>query len=168
MLALVFARLTKALPDAGGAVGFVHAAFGHIPAFLVGWVYVISNLTAIVTLAVTAISYLSSMVPAVTASSFLPAILAIGVLWTMTLLKLRGIRFFQPVMWWLQKKSYGSDLASGGGFTDLRGIGSAEPTRQAPSAPQYSWTLAAPNRFPPDARLDRAIRYCGTLAAMSH
>ena len=92
VLALVFARLTKALPDGGGAVGFVRAAFGHVPAFLVGWVYVISNLTALVTLAVAAISYLSSMVPAITTYAFLPAVLAVGLLWTMTLLNLRGLR----------------------------------------------------------------------------
>ena len=92
VLALVFARLTKALPDAGGAVGFVDCAFGRVPAFLVGWVYVIANLTALVTLAVAAISYLSSMVPAISAYAFLPAVLAVGVLWSMTLINLRGIR----------------------------------------------------------------------------
>lgn len=92
VLALVFARLTKALPDAGGAVGFVHSAFGHVPAFLVSWIYLISNLTTLVTLAVAAISYLSSMVPAISAHAFLPAVLAVGVMWTIILLNLRGIR----------------------------------------------------------------------------
>ena len=92
VLALVFARLTKALPAAGGAVGFVHSAFGHVPAFLVSWIYLISNLTTLVTLAVAAISYLSSMVPAISAHTFLPAVLAVGVLWTIILLNLRGIR----------------------------------------------------------------------------
>ena len=92
VLALVFARLARALPRAGGAVGFVHSAFGHVPAFLVSWIYLISNLTALVTLAVAAISYLSSMVPAISAKAFLPALLAVGVLWTITLLNLRGIR----------------------------------------------------------------------------
>ena len=92
VLALVFARLARALPEAGGAVGFVHRAFGDVPAFLVSWIYLISNLTALVTLAVAAISYLSSMVPAIAAHAFLPAVLAVGVLWTITLLNLRGIR----------------------------------------------------------------------------
>jgi len=92
VLAVVFARLVKALPEAGGAVGFVHAAFGHVPAFLVSWVYLVSNLTALVTLAVAAISYLSSMVPGISARAFLPAVLAVGVLWTITGLNLRGIR----------------------------------------------------------------------------
>ena len=92
VLALVFARLTRALPEAGGAVGFVHSAFGHVPAFLVSWVYLISNLTALVTLAVAAISYLSSMTPGIAAHAFLPAVLAVAVLWTITLLNLRGIR----------------------------------------------------------------------------
>jgi len=92
VLAWVFARLARALPDAGGAVGFVHAAFGHVPAFLVSWVYLVSNLTALVTLAVAAISYLSSMVPGIGATAFLPAVLAVGVLWSIVLLNLRGIR----------------------------------------------------------------------------
>jgi APA family basic amino acid/polyamine antiporter len=92
VLAWVFARLTRALPDSGGAVGFVHAAFGHVPAFLVSWVYLVSNLTALVTLAVAAISYLSSMVPGIGATAFLPAVLAVGVLWCIVLLNLRGIR----------------------------------------------------------------------------
>ena len=36
----------------------------HVPAFLVSFIYLISNFAALVTLAVAAISYLSSMVPA--------------------------------------------------------------------------------------------------------
>ena len=92
VLALVFARLARALPEVGGAVGFVDAAFGHVPAFLVSWIYLISNLTALVTLAVAAISYLSVMVPAIAAHAFLPALLAVGVVWAIILLNLRGIR----------------------------------------------------------------------------
>ncbi|HEY6816065.1 MAG TPA: amino acid permease [Croceibacterium sp.] len=92
VLAWVFARLAHALPDAGGAVGFVHRAFGHVPAFLVSWVYLVSNLTALVTLAVAAISYLSSLVPAIGDRALLPALLAVGMLWTMTALNLLGVR----------------------------------------------------------------------------
>jgi APA family basic amino acid/polyamine antiporter len=92
VLAWVFARLAYALPEAGGAVGFVHGAFGHVPAFLVSWVYLVSNLTALVTLAVAAISYLSSLVPAIGEDALVPALLAVAVLWTMALLNLLGIR----------------------------------------------------------------------------
>lgn len=92
VLAWVFARLAHALPHAGGSVGFVHKAFGHVPAFLVSWVYLVSNLTALVTLAVAAVSYLSSLVPAIGSDALVPALLAIGLLWTMTLLNLLGVR----------------------------------------------------------------------------
>jgi APA family basic amino acid/polyamine antiporter len=92
VLALVFARLARALPNAGGAVGFVHQAFGHVSAFLVSWIYLVSNLTALVTLAVAAISYLSGAFPEIGERAFVPALLAIGVLWAITLLNLRGIR----------------------------------------------------------------------------
>jgi APA family basic amino acid/polyamine antiporter len=92
VLAWVFARLAQALPHAGGAVGFVHRAFGHVPAFLVSWVYLVSNLTALVTLAVAAISYLSSLVPAIGDQALVPALLAVVMLWTMTLLNLLGVR----------------------------------------------------------------------------
>ncbi len=92
VLAAVFARLAHALPHAGGAVGFVHRAFGHVPAFLVSWVYLVSNLTALVTLAVAAISYLSSLVPTIGGDALVPAMLAVGLLWTMVLLNLLGVR----------------------------------------------------------------------------
>ena len=100
VLAWVFARLAHALPHAGGAVGFVHKAFGHVPAFLVSWVYLVSNLTALVTLAVAAISYLSSLVPAIGDRALAGALLAAVMLWTMTLLNLLGVRaagLFQTV-----------------------------------------------------------------------
>ena len=92
VLALVFARLAHALPRAGGAVGFVHTAFGHVPAFLVSWVYLVSNLTALVTLAVAAVSYLSSLLPAIGDRALMGAVIAVGLLWTMTALNLLGVR----------------------------------------------------------------------------
>ena len=51
VLAYVLARLTRALPDADGAIGFVRRAFGHVPAFLISWVYLVSVWTAVVTIA---------------------------------------------------------------------------------------------------------------------
>src|SRR5687767_6582217 len=91
VLALVFARLARALPHAGGAVGFVHEAFGHVQAVLVSWVYLVSNLTALVTRAVAAVSYLSSLVPGIGDRALVPAVLAVGLVWTMTALNLLGV-----------------------------------------------------------------------------
>jgi APA family basic amino acid/polyamine antiporter len=92
VLAYVLARLTRALPEAEGAIGFVRRAFGHGPAFLISWIYLVSVWTAVVTIAVAAVSYLSSMVPALSARPFMPAIAAAGLLWVMTLINLRGVK----------------------------------------------------------------------------
>ena len=91
VLAFVLARLNRALPDAGGATGYVRAAFGEVPGFLINWVFMVSTLTALVTIAVAAVSYLSSFVPAISAAPFLPAFCAVGLLWAMTLVNLRGV-----------------------------------------------------------------------------
>jgi APA family basic amino acid/polyamine antiporter len=91
VLAYLLARLTKALPAAGGPAGFVSEAFGALPAFLIGWIYLVSIWTAVVTIAVAAVSYLSSMVPAIGAG-LAPALAALVLLWAITLLNLRGVR----------------------------------------------------------------------------
>jgi APA family basic amino acid/polyamine antiporter len=92
VLAYLLARMTRALPHAGGPSGFVDAAFGPIAAFLIGWIYLVSVWTAVVTIAVAAISYLSSMIPWLSAAAFRPAIAAMVLVWAMTALNLRGAK----------------------------------------------------------------------------
>jgi basic amino acid/polyamine antiporter, APA family len=89
-LALVLARLTRALPDASGPTGFVAAAFGPIPAFLIGYSYWISCWVSVVALAVAAVSALSIFAPGLAEIPYLPTILAVALLWTGTLITLRG------------------------------------------------------------------------------
>lgn len=91
-LALVIARLTRALPDARDPTGFVEAAFGRTTSFLIGWSYWVSIWAANVTIAVAAISYISIFVPAIGTTPHLPALLAVGLLWAVTLINLQGAR----------------------------------------------------------------------------
>jgi basic amino acid/polyamine antiporter, APA family len=88
-LAFVLARLTLKLPTVGGPVGFVTAAFGEIPGFLIGWSYWVSIWTANVTIAVAAISYLSVFFPLL---GRYPALATIALIWIITLINLRGAR----------------------------------------------------------------------------
>ncbi len=89
LLAYVLAQLTLQLPQAGGPVGFVRAAFGDVPGFLIGWSYWVSIWTAMVTIAVAAISYLSVFVPALANHA---ALATIGLIWIITALNWRGAR----------------------------------------------------------------------------
>ena len=91
-LAFVLARLTVALPGKAGPIGFVTEAFGPIAGFFIGWIYWVSIWTAVVTIAVAGVSYLSSFYPAIAAMPYLPAILAVGLLWTATVVNLMGAR----------------------------------------------------------------------------
>lgn len=92
VLAFVLAALTRARPGAGDPAGFVTEAFGEVPAFLVGWVYWVSVWTAVVSIAVAAVSYLSAFFPAITAAPMGPALSAIALVWAMTLVNLGGVR----------------------------------------------------------------------------
>lgn len=88
-LAFVLARLTLALPQAGGPVGFVGHAFGRTPSFLIGFSYWVSVWTANVTIAVAGISYLSLFAPFLGAYA---ALSTIALIWIITGINLRGAR----------------------------------------------------------------------------
>lgn len=92
VLAWVFAALTRALPAARDPTGFVTEAFGELPAFLVAWLYWVSIWSAVASISMAGVSYLSSLLPVIGATPFLPALCAMGLVWTMTLVNLRGVR----------------------------------------------------------------------------
>jgi len=92
VLAWVFAALTRARPAARDPAGFVTEAFGGLPAFLVSWLYLVSIWSAVASISMAGISYLSSLLPVISATPFLPALCAMALVWTMTLVNLRGVR----------------------------------------------------------------------------
>lgn len=91
-IAASLARLTRALPHADGPHGFVKAAFGDLPAFLITWSYWVSVWVGIAAVAIAAVSYLSVFAPAIAAVPGLPAGLTIALIWAVTLVNLRGAR----------------------------------------------------------------------------
>jgi APA family basic amino acid/polyamine antiporter len=91
VLAWVLAALTRARPKAGDPAGFVTEAFGELPAFLVSWIYWVSVWTAVASIAVAGVSYLSAFVPWIGATPMAPALCAIALVWAMTLINLRGV-----------------------------------------------------------------------------
>lgn len=91
-LALMFARLTRALPMAEGANGLVEHAFGPLAAFLLSWSYWVSIWVGNAAISVAAISYLSSFLPFLAADTGMSAAANILLIWGLTLLNLRGAR----------------------------------------------------------------------------
>jgi basic amino acid/polyamine antiporter, APA family len=90
-LAFVFARLARHFPRAGGPYAFCREAFGPAPGFVVAWSYWISVWTANAAISVGATSYFVHLVPALAGE---PAWIAIGFVWSLTLincLSLRGV-----------------------------------------------------------------------------
>lgn len=91
-LAYVFSRLARDLPRVGGAYGFVEAGFGRFPAFIVGLTYWFSVWIANAAIATAAVSYLSIFAPGIAHVPGLPALLAVALIWTVTLVNVAGAR----------------------------------------------------------------------------
>ena len=63
MLALVFARLARQFPAAGGPYAYTRAAFGDVAGFLVAWGYWLSMVGTLAALAVACVGYLDPFMP---------------------------------------------------------------------------------------------------------
>jgi APA family basic amino acid/polyamine antiporter len=88
-IAWVLARLAGRMH--GGPYAYVRAASGDFPAFLVMWAYWISIWTSVPTIAIAAVSYLSSIVPALGTPLVAP-VAAVSAVWLLTLVNVRGAR----------------------------------------------------------------------------
>ena len=92
MLALVFARLARLNPAAGGPYAFTRAAFGDLAGFLVGWGYWISVWCANGALAVALVGYLDPFIPSIVRHRPSAALLAVAFVWLLTAVNITGIR----------------------------------------------------------------------------
>ena len=88
-LAWVFAQLASRLD--GGPYAYVHQAAGELPAFMVMWSYWISIWAGLPVLAIAAVSYASSIFPAIGGPLAAP-LSAIAAVWLLTLVNMRGAR----------------------------------------------------------------------------
>jgi APA family basic amino acid/polyamine antiporter len=91
-LALVFARLARQSPDAGGPYAYTRRAFGDLAGFLVAWGYWISVWSANAALAVAFVGYLDPFIPGLVRTPATAALLAVGMIWLLTAVNIRGVR----------------------------------------------------------------------------
>lgn len=92
VLAVVFARLSRAIPEAGGPYAYVRLAFGPFPAFIVAWGYWISVWVGNVSIATGTVSYLSSLLPWIARVPGASAAVSLLLLWSLTLINWYGVK----------------------------------------------------------------------------
>jgi APA family basic amino acid/polyamine antiporter len=92
LLAVVFARLARVDPAAGGPYAYTRRAFGDLPGFLVAWGYWISVWSANAALSVAFVGYLDPFIPSIVRSPAAAAMLAVVTLWMLTAVNISGIR----------------------------------------------------------------------------
>jgi basic amino acid/polyamine antiporter, APA family len=91
-LALVFSRLSRIIPKAGGPYTYSREGFGDFIGFLVVWGYWVSIWCGNAAIAVAGVSYLSIFFPTLKENNLLSATLAIGAIWLFTLINTKTIR----------------------------------------------------------------------------
>jgi APA family basic amino acid/polyamine antiporter len=92
LLALVFARLSRLNPAAGGPYAYTRQAFGDLAGFLVAWGYWISVWCSNAALAVAFVGYLGPFIPGVVRTPPAAAAIAVGTLWLATFVNIQGVR----------------------------------------------------------------------------
>jgi APA family basic amino acid/polyamine antiporter len=92
MLALVFARLARQHPAAGGLYAYTRQAFGEVPGFLVAWGYWVSSVATLAALAVAFVGYLDPFVPAIVRVPASAAVLAVIAIWILIGVNVIGVR----------------------------------------------------------------------------
>jgi APA family basic amino acid/polyamine antiporter len=92
LLAIVFSRLSRAFPEAGGPYAYVRLAFGPLAAFLVAWGYWISIWVGNASIATAAVSALTPLMPWIANVPGASAIITLVLLWLLTLVNWYGVQ----------------------------------------------------------------------------
>ncbi len=91
-LALSFARLAARTTRSGGPYAYVQAHFGDFAGFLMGWTYWVSNWSGLPVVAIGFVGYLTVFFPALSANPPAQAAIALALIWTLTLVNIRGLK----------------------------------------------------------------------------
>jgi APA family basic amino acid/polyamine antiporter len=92
MLAIVFARLARIFPQAGGPYVYARVAFGDGAGFLMAWGYWMGVWVGNAAIAIATVAYLAELVPWIKTTTGGPAIASCAIIWLLTYLNWRGTR----------------------------------------------------------------------------
>jgi len=91
-LAIAFADLARRFPQDDGPYAYTQRAFGPAAAFLVMWCYWVSVWVGNAAIAIGVVGYVMFLVPGLAASTVLPPLVALALVWVFVLINLRGVR----------------------------------------------------------------------------
>lgn len=91
-LAVVFSRLAKLFPQAGGPYVYARIAFGDHVGFLMAWGYWIGCWVGNAAIAIAAVAYLAELIPWIKQTPGAPALVSILIIWILTYVNWRGAR----------------------------------------------------------------------------
>ncbi|GFE89250.1 amino acid permease [Steroidobacter agaridevorans] len=91
-LAVVFARLAKLFPKAGGPYVYARVAFGDQVGFLTAWGYWIGAWVGNAAIAIATVAYLAELIPWIKHTTGAPALASCVIIWVLTYVNWRGAR----------------------------------------------------------------------------
>jgi APA family basic amino acid/polyamine antiporter len=91
ILAVIFGRLARLAPRTGGPYAYTRDGYGTFAGFLIAWGYWISLWTGNAAVAVALAGYVGFLVPSIAASPAYSLTVALGCIWFLTLVNIRGI-----------------------------------------------------------------------------
>lgn len=92
LLAVVFARLARIFPHAGGPYVYARVAFGDGAGFLMAWGYWMGVWVGNAAIAIATVAYLAELIPWIKTTTGGPAIASLAIIWLLTYLNWRGTR----------------------------------------------------------------------------
>lgn len=91
-LGLVFARLSRIAPEAGGPYAYTRLGFGEFAGFLIAWGYWISMWASQPAIALAFVGYLKVLFPSLAQHRLIGLLAALGIMWLLALVNMRGVK----------------------------------------------------------------------------
>jgi APA family basic amino acid/polyamine antiporter len=92
LLAIVFARLSRIYPQAGGPYLYPRVAFGECCGFVMAWGYWMSVWVGNAAIAIGSVAYLAELVPAIKTLPGGPTLASVVLIWILTFINWRGVK----------------------------------------------------------------------------
>ncbi|MBU1100284.1 MAG: amino acid permease [Bacteroidetes bacterium] len=92
LLALVFSRFSRMMPQTGGPYIYTKAGLGSFLGFLVAWGYWVSIWCANAAIAVAFVGYLAVFIPVLSTNYMLASLTALAAIWLLTIVNCMGVK----------------------------------------------------------------------------